>query len=74
MDSTANRLTGHEIAQLISEGRLCPFPKPHAPAHRDDNAALVNQLTTMSREQQQAWLAERRKERAALRAAIAEQC
>lgn len=66
MDSTANRLTGHEIAQLISEGRLCPFPKPHTPAHRDDNAELISTLTSMSPEQRQHWLAERRKERAAL--------
>lgn len=66
MDNTTNRLTGHEIAQLISEGRLCPFPRPSYRPHRDDNAALINTLSAMSPEQQQAWLAERRKERAAL--------
>jgi hypothetical protein len=70
MDSTANRLTGHEIAQLISDGLLCPYPKPHTPAHRDDNAELIDSLTAMSPEQRQAWLAEKRKARAALLASM----
>jgi len=67
MDSTTNRLMGHEVAQLISDGVLCPYPKPHAPAHLDDNADLITMLRAMPTEQQQAWLAERRKERLALR-------
>jgi hypothetical protein len=74
MDSTTNRLSGPEIAQLISDGVLCPYPKPRElPRHRDDNAELINKLSAMSHEEQDAWLAERRKQRAAILAASAQQ-
>jgi hypothetical protein len=58
------------MARLISDGLVCPFPRPHYRAHRDDNAELVGALRAMTPDQQQAWLAERRKQRAALLATI----
>jgi len=64
-------LTNEQLARLIADGRLCPFPRPHYRPHRDDNAELVHTLAAMSREEQQAWLAERRKQRAALLAGTA---
>ncbi|NJN65370.1 MAG: hypothetical protein HC884_00975 [Chloroflexaceae bacterium] len=71
MDSTTNRLTGHEIAQLIAEGRICPFPRPSYQPH-DYNAVAVQEVMALSPEQRQAWLAEKRKKRAALQTAMAE--
>lgn len=65
MDSTANCLTGHEIAQLISEGRLCPFPRPAYTPH-DYNASAVQEVMALSPEQRRVWLEEKRKKRAML--------
>lgn len=73
MDGTANRLTDQEIRQHILDGTLCPFPRPSSRPHLEDNTELVNALSAMSREQQQAWLAERRKQRAILLASLTEQ-
>lgn len=65
MDSTTNRLSGHEIAVLISEGRLCPYPRGDYKPHRYD-PEVTREVMEMTPEQKQAWLAERRKEYAAM--------
>lgn len=69
MDSTANRLTGEELAWLISEGRLCPYPRPQYQPH-DYNATAVQEVMSLSPEQRRLWLEERRKQRVALIEAI----
>lgn len=65
MESTTTRVTDEEIRQLILDNKLCPFPRPVYHPH-DYNAAAVREVLSLSPEQRQAWLAERRKQRAAL--------
>jgi hypothetical protein len=71
MESTTTRLADEEVRQLILDNKLCPFPRPTYQPH-DYNAEAVQEVLSLSPEQRAQWLAERRKERAALRAAIAE--
>lgn len=66
MDSSPTRLEGLEIAQLISERRLCPYPRPHYRPHAVENTDMIEKLRAMPKEEQQAWLAERRKAHAIL--------
>ncbi len=65
MDSATTRLTRQKIAQLISDGLLCPWPRPHYVAH-DYNAEVVDAVMALSPDERRAWLAEKRRERAAL--------
>jgi hypothetical protein len=62
MDSTANRLTGEQMARLISEGKACPFPKPAYKPH-DYNAEKVRKVMALSPEQRKIWLEKQRKRR-----------
>jgi len=65
MESTTNRLTKYEVARLISDGLLCPYPRPVYRPH-EYNAAATAEVMAMSPEQRKQWLAEKRKERAAM--------
>jgi hypothetical protein len=71
MENTTNhQLTAEEIKHLILSDRLCPYPRPAYIPH-DYNAAVVQEVMSLSPEQRQAWLVERRKQRAALLASLA---
>lgn len=63
------QLTDEELKQLILNGSLCPYPRPFYQPH-DYNAAEVEEIMSLSPDQQHAWLIEKRKKRAALIATL----
>jgi hypothetical protein len=67
MEGQTTYLTKQEIKQLILDNKLCPYPRPAYQPH-DYNAEAVQKVMSLSPEQRKAWLAEKRKQRAAMRA------
>ncbi len=68
MDCTAyHKLTGQEIARMISDGVLCPYPQPAYKPH-DYNADAIEKVADMSPEQRREWLRQAREKRLALQA------
>ncbi len=70
MDSSTNhKLTGQEIARMISDGVLCPYPQPAYTPH-DYNAGAIEKVADMSPEQRMEWLRQAREKRLALQARV----
>lgn len=67
MEGKTTYLAEQEIKQLILDNKLCPYPRPAYQPH-DYNEEAVKEVMSLSPEQRQAWLAEKRKQRAAMMA------